>query len=41
VGRVCDWFRARGVEEIREAGLVVEDVFFRLPAEVRRTRPAA
>jgi 4-hydroxy-3-methylbut-2-enyl diphosphate reductase len=41
VRRVCDWFRARGVEEIREADSVVEDVFFRLPVEVRPARPAA
>ena len=41
VRRVCDWFRARGVEDIRSAGAVVEDVFFRLPAELRRTVPAA
>ena len=40
VRRVCDWFRARGVEEIVSAGAVVEDVFFRLPAEIRRA-PAA
>jgi 4-hydroxy-3-methylbut-2-enyl diphosphate reductase len=41
VERVCAWFRARGVEEIRAAGSVVEDVFFRLPAEIRRALPAA
>jgi 4-hydroxy-3-methylbut-2-en-1-yl diphosphate reductase len=35
VRRVCDWFRARGVEDVETAGSVVEDVFFRLPAEVR------
>jgi 4-hydroxy-3-methylbut-2-enyl diphosphate reductase len=35
VVRVCDWFRARGVEDVRAAGAVVEDVFFRLPVEVR------
>jgi 4-hydroxy-3-methylbut-2-en-1-yl diphosphate reductase len=39
VTRVCDWFRARGVDDIRTAGSIVEDVFFRLPVEVRR--PAA
>jgi hypothetical protein len=38
---VCDWFRARGVEEIVSAGAVVEDVFFRLPVEIRRALPAA
>jgi 4-hydroxy-3-methylbut-2-en-1-yl diphosphate reductase len=41
VRRVCDWFRARGIEEILPAGSVVEDVFFRLPVEVRPARPAA
>ncbi len=41
VGRVCEWFRARGVEEIRAAGSVVEDVLFRLPVQVRRALPAA
>jgi 4-hydroxy-3-methylbut-2-enyl diphosphate reductase len=39
VTRVCDWFRARGVEDIDSAAPVVEEVFFRVPAEVRR--PAA
>ncbi len=41
VRRVCEWFRARGVEEIVSAGAVVEDVFFRLPVEIRRALPAA
>jgi 4-hydroxy-3-methylbut-2-enyl diphosphate reductase len=41
VQRVCDWFAARGVKEIVSAGAVVEDVFFRLPVEVRRALPAA
>jgi 4-hydroxy-3-methylbut-2-en-1-yl diphosphate reductase len=41
VRRVCDWFRARGVNEITAAGSVVEDVFFRLPVQVRRELPAA
>ena len=41
VRRVCEWFRARGVEDIDTAGSVVEDVAFRLPVEVRSTRPAA
>jgi 4-hydroxy-3-methylbut-2-enyl diphosphate reductase len=41
VRRVCDWFQARGVEEIVSAGAVVEDVFFRLPVEIRRALPAA
>ncbi len=35
VARVCLWFQERGVHEIRAAGAVVEDVFFRLPLEVR------
>jgi 4-hydroxy-3-methylbut-2-enyl diphosphate reductase len=39
--RVCDWFRARGVTDIRSAGSMVEDVFFRLPLEIRRALPAA
>jgi 4-hydroxy-3-methylbut-2-enyl diphosphate reductase len=38
--RVCDWFRARGVE-IRTGPSVVEDVLFRLPPELRRELPAA
>jgi 4-hydroxy-3-methylbut-2-enyl diphosphate reductase len=41
VTRVCLWFRERGVTEIRAAASVVEDVFFRLPLEVRRELPAA
>jgi 4-hydroxy-3-methylbut-2-enyl diphosphate reductase len=36
VDRVCDWFRARGVEEIEPYRLVDEDVEFRLPVELRR-----
>jgi len=36
VERVCDWFRARGVEEISAHRLVDEDVEFRLPVELRR-----
>ena len=42
VGRVCDWFRARGVNEIRPFSNVYEDVVFRLPVELRRAEsPAA
>jgi 4-hydroxy-3-methylbut-2-en-1-yl diphosphate reductase len=41
VTRVCEWFRARGVEDVRRAGSVFEDVFFRLPVELRRALPAA
>jgi 4-hydroxy-3-methylbut-2-en-1-yl diphosphate reductase len=36
VDRVCDWFRARGVEEIEPYRLVDEGVEFRLPIELRR-----
>src|SRR5207247_9285629 len=35
VERVCDWFRARGVEEISAHRPVEEDVEFRLQADVR------
>ena len=37
VERVCEWFRARGVEEIREPRPAEENVFFKLPAEPRRS----
>ena len=40
VEAVCDWFRSRGVEEIRELTLAEENVFFKLPAELRQ-QPAA
>jgi 4-hydroxy-3-methylbut-2-en-1-yl diphosphate reductase len=40
VRRVCDWFRARGTE-VPPVAPVLEDVFFRLPIEVRRIVPAA
>jgi 4-hydroxy-3-methylbut-2-enyl diphosphate reductase len=36
VTRVCDWFRARGVDDIEPYRLVSEDVEFRLPVELRR-----
>ncbi len=36
VGRVCDWFRALGVDAIEPYQLVEEDVTFRLPVELRR-----
>ena len=36
VGRVCDWFRARGVEQIEAFRMVDEDVTFKLPVELRR-----
>jgi 4-hydroxy-3-methylbut-2-enyl diphosphate reductase len=42
VARVCDWFRAYGVGEIRPFATVYEDVVFRLPVELRRAEtPAA
>jgi 4-hydroxy-3-methylbut-2-enyl diphosphate reductase len=42
VERVCDWFRGRGVNEIRPFSNVYEDVVFRLPVELRRAEsPAA
>jgi len=37
VQRVCDWFEERGVAEIRPLGTAVENVFFRLPVELRRS----
>jgi 4-hydroxy-3-methylbut-2-enyl diphosphate reductase len=36
VTRVCDWFRAHGVERIESHRMVDEDVTFRLPVELRR-----
>jgi 4-hydroxy-3-methylbut-2-enyl diphosphate reductase len=36
VTRVCDWFRARGVERVESHRMVDEDVTFRLPVELRR-----
>jgi 4-hydroxy-3-methylbut-2-en-1-yl diphosphate reductase len=42
VERICDWFRAYGVSDIRPHGSVYEDVVFRLPVELRRAEmPAA
>ena len=42
VGRVCDWFRANGVDDITPFASVYEDVVFRLPVELRRAEtPAA
>ena len=42
VERVCDWFRERGVTDIRAFRTVFEDVVFRLPVELRRVpRPAS
>ena len=36
VSRVCDWFRARGVDRVEAFRMVDEDVTFRLPVELRR-----
>jgi 4-hydroxy-3-methylbut-2-enyl diphosphate reductase len=42
VERVCEWFRAHDVREIRPFSSVYEDVVFRLPVELRRAEtPAA
>jgi 4-hydroxy-3-methylbut-2-en-1-yl diphosphate reductase len=42
VQEVCDWFRRRGVPDVAEHGSVYEDVVFKLPPELRRSkRPAA
>jgi 4-hydroxy-3-methylbut-2-enyl diphosphate reductase len=41
VRRVCDWFRARGVDDIRPVGSIVEDVLFKLPVEIRRPSSSA
>ncbi|HVS84416.1 MAG TPA: 4-hydroxy-3-methylbut-2-enyl diphosphate reductase, partial [Gaiellaceae bacterium] len=41
VERVCDWFRARGVDDIREAVFGSEDVVFKLPIELRRAERSA
>jgi len=41
VTRVCDWFRARGVTDIRAHQAEYEDVVFRLPVELRRTLAAS
>jgi 4-hydroxy-3-methylbut-2-en-1-yl diphosphate reductase len=36
VASVCDWFRARGVDDISDFRSAHEDVVFRLPVELRR-----
>jgi 4-hydroxy-3-methylbut-2-en-1-yl diphosphate reductase len=41
VTRVCDWFSAQGVEDIRPFSSVIEDVVFRLPVELRRAETSA
>jgi 4-hydroxy-3-methylbut-2-enyl diphosphate reductase len=38
---VCDWFRGRGVADVREHGSAFEDVVFRLPVELRRAERSA
>jgi 4-hydroxy-3-methylbut-2-en-1-yl diphosphate reductase len=35
---VCDWFRARGVDDVDEFSSAFEDVVFRLPVELRRAQ---
>ena len=41
VGDVCDWFRARGVEDVGAFRSAFEDVVFRLPVELRRAERSA
>jgi 4-hydroxy-3-methylbut-2-enyl diphosphate reductase len=41
VREVCDWFRARGVNDIVEHSPVPEDVVFKLPVELRRAERSA
>jgi 4-hydroxy-3-methylbut-2-enyl diphosphate reductase len=36
VARVCDWFRAQGVDVLEEHRFLEEDIEFRLPVELRR-----
>jgi 4-hydroxy-3-methylbut-2-en-1-yl diphosphate reductase len=36
VGRVCDWFRTRGVTDVSDFRSAHEDVVFKLPVELRR-----
>jgi 4-hydroxy-3-methylbut-2-en-1-yl diphosphate reductase len=38
---VCDWFRARGVDDIAEFSSAFEDVVFKLPVELRRAERSA
>jgi 4-hydroxy-3-methylbut-2-enyl diphosphate reductase len=37
VTELCDWFRARGVDQIEDFSFERENVFFRLPIELRRS----
>jgi 4-hydroxy-3-methylbut-2-en-1-yl diphosphate reductase len=41
VREVCDWFRARGIDDISEFSSAFEDVVFRLPVELRRAERSA
>jgi 4-hydroxy-3-methylbut-2-en-1-yl diphosphate reductase len=41
VREVCDWFRARGIDDIAEFSSAFEDVVFRLPVELRRAARSA
>jgi 4-hydroxy-3-methylbut-2-enyl diphosphate reductase len=41
VARVCEWFRAHGVNEISSFSSAFEDVVFRLPVELRRAEISA
>jgi 4-hydroxy-3-methylbut-2-enyl diphosphate reductase len=36
VTRLCDWFRARGVNHVEPFQMTTEDVIFKLPVELRR-----
>ena len=41
VARVCDWFRASGVTDIRPFAALLEDVAFKLPIELRRAQSSS
>jgi 4-hydroxy-3-methylbut-2-enyl diphosphate reductase len=41
VDELCDWFRARGVDNISAFSSAYEDVVFRLPVELRRAERSA
>ena len=41
VSRVCDWFRAYGVTDIRPFAALLEDVVFKLPIELRRAQSSS
>ena len=38
---VCDWFRARGVTDVKAFSSAYEDVVFKLPVELRRAERSA